>query len=96
MEESRAALAEFCFRGQRLAVVSLMPDFTPQAVLVVFLRGRREAENYEKNGSKQGQVEEIRAVLAKFCARQLPPASASFRQLPWASASAYIPQFKQP
>ena len=45
----RLPSASVSFRGQRVAVVSLISDFISQAVLVIFLDGRREEENYEEN-----------------------------------------------
>ena len=62
--------ASISFRGQRLVLVSLGQDF-PHYRCWYFLFGRREAENYEKERAKKGQMGKGRFWLKV--------ASASFR-----------------
>ena len=56
-------------------MVSLISDTHLLDSVGNFVGGRREEQNYEENGAKMAQMEEIRAALAKFCFRQLPSAS---------------------
>ena len=61
-----------------------MPDFTPQAVLVVFSDGRREAGNYEKTeqkrpiGRNKGGIGRILLPSASARSRGQRPAVVSF------------------
>ena len=84
--------ASVSFRGQRAAVVSLISD-THLLDSVGFLRAEDGNKKImRKTEQKMVQMDEIRARLAKFCFRQLPPASVSFRGQ-WVAVVSLISDF---
>ena len=76
-------------------MVSLISDFYLLDSVGNFAGGRREEDNYEENGSKNGPSGRNKGGIGQIFFRQLPSASVSFRGLPRTSVSTYIVQLRR-
>ena len=81
--------ASVSFRGQWVAVVSLISDFYLLDSVGNFVDGRREEENYEENGAKNGPNGRNKGGIGQIL---LPSASVSFRGQ-WVAAVSLISDF---